>query len=196
MKELGRFDSPEPQDKFGLNLARKVQSACKDARTVGPIDPKTGLPPEFVKEAERERDLLKNNKEVTLRFMRKPYIVSVKASHNYPLLIKLSLRQLLKTNYGFTDEELNTEDSQKHYARWYSENLKYQTEHEFGHLLGAVKHTDLKSVLGVEFYKTQEGRYCSRPFIDFAGTVLSKTFIKYVVNAPKLLSKSDKISRG
>lgn len=196
MSELAGSSITENQKLSLKALKREVGSACNRARPVTGIDPETGLCIEFLADALAENERITNNKELTFTLERYPGCVYVDNAHEYPVLVGLALRQLLKVNHHLSEKELNSEIYRQYYIEWYTQNLKHHTEHELQHYFGAKEHTTLNCFLGVEFFINPNGEYNFRPIIGFEGSVASEVYRKFVAEGPKELSKADQVIVG
>lgn len=122
-----------------------------------------------------------------------PNSVYVEPSHLYPVLLMLGYRQILKTNFDLTDEELDSEEYQEDYAPWYRENLEKQSAHEFQHYLGALQHTSLQCRFGITFFQTPKNGIQFIPSISFSGRVKADIFLEKVAKTPDSLSQGDNL---
>jgi hypothetical protein len=136
----------------------------------------------FKKNIEKDRIL-------TLRFSDAENKVYVYNPHEYLILITLALRQLLITNDGFSERELNSIDNSQYYKEYFQINKINHIGHELQHYLAAMEQTDLTCRFGVYFYEDSMGANF-KPVIGFNG-IVSQNIYRDIIHAPSVLSKDD-----
>lgn len=191
MDTISEFSVVESRETFGEQLKAQIKMAARNA-------PEITTNNKFGVDSDTYRLLLdtKTRMEVpgetaTFDFMDSPNTVYVDNPHDYITLQKLALRQILKTNYGLTDKQLDSKKYQDFYADWYKANINYQQEHEFDHNEQLHNHGEFKTRFGVRFVK-EKGQIKFYPDIDLKGTVDKKVFIEKILKGNKELSKPDK----
>lgn len=181
---------------FRKELKKKIAVACKFARKVSKIDPATDMYVELANDVKDTKRYVNSQKVLHLDFGYSRSSVYINNFHDFPMLIKLGLRQVLIANYGLTEHQLNSKSHQESYSGWYAQNFNRMVPHELGHYLGALNETSLEVKMGIDFYKSPDGEYFFYPFTDFKGVVKACDYKKFVVEGPENLSKGDKIIAG
>lgn len=163
-------------------LRQKLAIAAQQAPTVVVEEGNRLDNDELSRQRESYIDLT-TNEIVEYEFEEEPNSVAVDNIKDFPNLIFLALRQVLKSNYQLTDEDLAKNEIRLQYAQWYQTNLERHVSHELEHYYAAKKHTNLECKLGIRFYKRSHDGYINfHPFIDFQGSASSQVIREKVLN--------------
>lgn len=90
--------------------------------------------------------------------------VYVENMKDFPTLVELTLRQILISNYGLSDEELDGE-----YKEFYKEWFETNTRHHLNYAEQQANQMEQESLramqIGMEFTKNEEGKINAHPYI-------------------------------
>lgn len=189
-----QFNVVEGYGLFMAGLRHQIEDASEYAlRVCRPTFRPTNYDYEKKRKLNSQRRL-RDNDILTFKFrpVNEHQFVFINDAHRYPLLLNLALRQILKSVYGCSEENLNSKLSDQH-AQWFRENINHHLEHELGHYFGALEHTLLRARLGVEFYVQPDRTLSFRPHTDLQGRVEVAVFREFVLCGPKTLSDGDKL---